>query len=165
MIHFIIINLFYWSGVWILNISRVRFNWKFWRVNLNITIINGMMIKSSHDSWNNRAGFGRGGPIFEVKWWKLAVTLSWYLSWLFTSKGVEWINISSKTWWEEFRAMNDSGISLLSNPSKGFSNTLLSKVERFNNWLESCCIIVNGRQSTKNYESADLKWSISLDIQ
>ena len=52
MLHFIIIHLFNWSGVWIWNrfIVRVRFFWKFLRVNLNITIINGMIIKSPHDS-------------------------------------------------------------------------------------------------------------------
>ena len=45
MVHFIIIDLFDRSGVWIWYRFRVIFNWKLLRVNLNITIINGMMIK------------------------------------------------------------------------------------------------------------------------
>ena len=49
MVHFIIINGFYHSDVWIWNILRVIFKWNILRVNLNITIINGIMIKYLHD--------------------------------------------------------------------------------------------------------------------
>ena len=44
MIHFIIINCFNWSGVWICNWFIFRLNWKLLSGDFNITIINGMMI-------------------------------------------------------------------------------------------------------------------------
>ena len=115
MPHFTIINWFNRSGVWIWNIFRVKFNWKLWRVSLNITIINGMMIKSLRDSWKHRTCFGSRGYVFEVIFWRLAVPLYWWLSWFLTMKGVEFINLSSKTWWEKFRATDDTDISLVSN--------------------------------------------------
>ena len=59
MFHFIVINWFICSGVWIWNRFRVRFNWKLWRVDLNITIINLIIITSHCDSWNHRTGFWR----------------------------------------------------------------------------------------------------------
>ena len=125
MIHFIIINWFDWSGLWIWNRFRVKLKWKNWRVNLNITIINGMMIKYTNDCWNHRAGVGRRSHWFEVIFWRLAVTLSWRFIWFFNIEGVELINLSSKTWWEEFRATDDAAVILVSNPSTVFTNTLL----------------------------------------
>ena len=98
MVHFIIIHLFDRSGVWIWNWCRFTFNWKPWMVNYNITIINGMMIKCPHDSWNYRTVLGRRGPGFKVIFWRLYVTLSWWLVWLFTMKGIELIHLSSKNW-------------------------------------------------------------------
>ena len=95
MDHLIIVNWFDRSGFWIYNIFRVRFNWKLWRVNLNITIINGMMIKFLCGIWNNRTGFGRIGRGFEVSWFRLAVPLYWWLIWFFTMKFVELIHPSS----------------------------------------------------------------------
>ena len=145
MVHLIIINLFDHSGVWIWNIFRVRFNWKIWRVKLNITIINGTMIKSPHDSWNYRTGFGRRGTGFEVICWRLDVPISWWISWLITTKGIELIHLSSKNWWEEVRAMDDAGIRLVTNTPTAFTNIFLSHADRFNNWMESWCIIVYGR--------------------
>ena len=58
MTHFIMINWFNQIGVWIWNWLRVKLNWKIWSVNINITIINGTMIKSPHKRWNWRDGFG-----------------------------------------------------------------------------------------------------------
>ena len=66
MVHFIIINWFDRSGFWIWNRFIVRFNWKLLRLNLNITIINGMMIKYPHDSWNHRIFWG--GEVLDLKW-------------------------------------------------------------------------------------------------
>ena len=86
MLHFIIINLFDWSGVWIWNRLRVRFNWKLWRVNLNITIINGIIIKSHTDIWNRSTGFGRIGTGFEVRFLSFAVPLSCWLIYFVTMK-------------------------------------------------------------------------------
>ena len=103
------------------------------------------MIKSPHYSWKLKTGFGIRVPGFKVIWLKLDVPLSLWISWLFTMKVFE----LTKTWWEEFRAMDDSGIFLLSNTSTSFANTFLSHVEICNNWLESCCIIVDGRQTNK----------------
>ena len=74
-------------------------------------------------------GVERRGPVFELSYWSLSVTLSWRLIWFFTTKGVEMIHLSSKSWWEEFRATDDSGIILVSNPSTEFANTILSHVE------------------------------------
>ena len=93
MLHFIIINWFNRNGVWIWNRFRVIFNWKLWRVNLNITIINGMMIKYHHDSWNHTTGFVSKGTVFEGIWRRLDVTLSCCLSLLITTKVVEFIHI------------------------------------------------------------------------
>ena len=117
MVHFIIINLFDWSCVCIWNILIVRFNWKIWGVKLNITIINGIMIKYPRDSWNHRNGFGRRGTGFEVICWRLDVPFYWCLIWLFTMNRAEPINIYSNTWWEEFRDTDDVGIILVFNPS------------------------------------------------
>ena len=149
MVHFIIINWFDWRVVWIRNRFRVKFSWKIWGVNLNITVINCMMIKSPHDIWNKRSGFRRICPGFEVRWWRLAVILSWWISWFITMEGVEFIYLYSKTWWKEFRAKDDVGIIIVSNPSTAFKNTLLSHVERCNNWMESFCMIVSGTWRTK----------------
>ena len=69
MVHFIIINWFYWIGVWIWNRFRVRLNWKLWRVNLNITIINGMMIKYHVvGPWS-----GSLGSLFVAAYWRVRV--------------------------------------------------------------------------------------------
>ena len=99
MVYFIIINWFNRIGVWIWNRSRVKLNCKLWRVNFNITIINGMMIKSTCDIWNHRASVGRKGPGFEVSCCRLAVTIYWWFI-FFTMKEVEIINLSFKNWWE-----------------------------------------------------------------
>ena len=157
MVYLIIINWFYRSFICIYNRSIVRFNWKIWRVNLNITIINGTIIKSTHDSWNHRTGFGRRITVFEVSCWRLAVPLSWWISWFLTMKGVELINIYSKTWLEESRATDDSGISLVYNSSTQFTNNLLSHAESCNNCLESCCKIVDGIR--RNKITREMTWS------
>ena len=86
-------------------------------MNLNIIIINSMMINYPHDIQNHRAGFGKRGTGFEVNFWRLTVPLSWWLSWFITKMGVELVNFSSKTWWEEFWATDNSGIRLVSNSS------------------------------------------------
>ena len=117
MVHFSIINWFNWIGVWIWNRFRVQFNWKLWRVKLNTTIINGMMIKPPYDIWNHRASVGRRGPVFGVIFWRLNVTLSWCFIRLITMKGVELIHIYSKNWWEEIRDTDDAGIRIVSNTS------------------------------------------------
>ena len=113
MVHLIIINWFYWSGVWIWNIFRVRFRWKIWKVNLNIKMINVTVINLPHNSWNHRTGFERRGPGFELRWWILAVPLPWWISWFITMKSVELINLSYKAWWEEYRSTKDAGIILV----------------------------------------------------
>ena len=144
MVHWIIIIWLNRIGVWIWNLFRVKFNWKIWGVNFNITIINGMMIKSSRDSWNHRAGFGRKGYGFEVSCWMFSSQLSWRLIWFFTITFVEIIRLSYQTWWEGFWATDDAGISPVSNSSTAFSNTLLSRTESCNNCMEKWCIIVDG---------------------
>ena len=123
--HFIIINEFNCSGVCIWNWFRVKFNRKIWRVNLIITIINDMMTESTYDSWNHWDDVGRRGSNFEVIWWRLYVPLSWWFILFSTMKGVELINISYMTWWEEFKDTDSADIRLLSNPSTSFANTLL----------------------------------------
>ena len=157
MVHLIIINWFNQSGFWIWNRFRVKLKWKLWRVKLNITIINGIITKSTHDIWKHRTGFGRRGPEFEGSCWRLSVTLSWWFIWFFTMKGIEWIHISSKTWWEEFRSMDDTCISLVFNPSTSSANILLYHAESCNNWMEICCIIVDGRQSANMMRA--MNWS------
>ena len=148
-----------WCGfnTWIWNKLRFIFKWKLWRLNLNITIINVMMIKSPHDIWNQRTFFGRRGPVFEVRWWRLAVKLSWWISWFTTIKGIKLVHISSKTWREEVRAVDNSGIILLSNSSTAFINNLLSNAESFNNCMESFCINFLDRWGTKMMRA--LNWS------
>ena len=84
-----------------------------------------------------------------MSFWRLDVTLYLWFICLFAMKCVELIHIYSKTWWEEFRATDDSGISLVSNPSTSFSNNLLSHAEIYNKWMEILCIIVDGRLGTK----------------
>ena len=107
------------------------------------------LIKSHCDSWNPITGFGGRGPGFEVSFWRLDVLLSWCLSCLITMMGVESVHIYSKTWWGQFRVMDDAGIILVSDSSTELSNTLLSHAESLNNWLGSFCIIFGGRLRTK----------------
>ena len=145
MVHLIIINWFDWSSVWIWNIFRVGLKWKLWRVNLNITITNGIIIKSSHDIWNHRAGFVSRGPGFEVSCWSLTVPLYWWISWLITTKGIGLVHIYSKTWWKEVRPADNSESIHVYNPSTEFVNNLLPNAEIWHNWLESCDIIVDRR--------------------
>ena len=66
MVHFIIINWFDQSGVGIWNRFRVTLIWKIWRVNLNITIINGMMIKPPMIA--ETKGLVWGEEILYLKW-------------------------------------------------------------------------------------------------
>ena len=91
------------------------------------------MIKSTHDILNHRTGFGGRYPGFEVIWQRLAVSLSWWISWFFNTKGVALIHIYYNNWWEEFKATDDAGISLVYDPSTSFANTLISHAERCNN--------------------------------
>ena len=149
MVHFTIINWYNWIGVCIQSIFRDIFNWKIWKVNLKITIINGMIIKSPRDSWNHRTGFGRRVSVFEVSWWSLAVKLTWRLIYFFIMKGFGPIHLYSNNWWEEFRATDDAGIRIVSNPSTEFGNTLIYNADRCNNYLERCCILFGGRRRTK----------------
>ena len=158
MVHFIIINWFNWSSVWIWNIFIVKFNWKQLRVNLNTTMINGMMINYPYDSWNHRGGVGSRGPGFEVSWLRLAVPLYWWFIWSFTMKGFEVIHIYYNTWWDEFRGTDDAGIGLVSNPSTSFKNNLLSHVERYNKWLEIFFIIIDGGWRNKMMRAPT--WSV-----
>ena len=64
--HFIIINLFDWSGIQIWNRVWGRLKWILWRINLYITIINNMMIKYTHDI--NQTGLLSGGEVRDFKW-------------------------------------------------------------------------------------------------
>ena len=64
-------------------------------------------------------------------------------------KGVALIHISSNNWWDYFRARDDSGISLVSNPSTEFADTLLSHADICNNWLVDFYIIVDENLGTK----------------
>ena len=137
------------NGGWIWNISRVKFNWKICWVSLNITIINDMMIKSPHDHWNHRAGVERRGTGFELRWCKLSVPLSYWFILFFNIKGIELIHLSSKTWWEEFRATYNAGISLVSNPSTSFATIILSHADIYKNYLVRWCIIVDVIWRTK----------------
>ena len=157
MVHFITINWFNWSGFCICNKFRVKLNWKLWMVNLNITIINGTMIKSTHDNWNHRAGDGRRGYEFEVIFWRLNVQLYWWFIWFFIMKGVELIHLYHKTWWEEVRSTDDSGIRLVSNPSTEFANNILYHADICNNWMYIWCIIVDGIWRIKMMRA--LAWS------
>ena len=157
MVHLVIINWFDWSGICMCNIFRVRFKWKQLMVNLNITITNDMIIKSPHDSWNHKTGFGRRRPLFEVSCWRLSVLLSWWISWFVTMKSIELIHLSSNTLWEYFSSTDNAGIRLVYSYYALFSNNLLSNLEIFNNWLDSCCIIVGERLRTKMMK--ELPWS------
>ena len=157
MLLFIIINWFGGSGIWIWNRFRVIFKWKILRVKLNITIINGKMINSPHDSWNHRNDFWRRVHRFKVSYWRLDIPISWWISRFITKKGVELVHFSSKAWWEEVRSTDDSGISLLFSPSTSFSINLLSNINSCNKWPESSCIIVGGIWRTKMMRA--LTWS------
>ena len=144
-------------GVWIWNRFRGRSKWIPWRVNFNITIINGVMIKFTHNNRNHRTGFGRRLLVFEVNCWSVAVPLYWWISLIVTIKGDKMVHLYSKTSWEEIRAMDDEGISLVSNYPIKFANSLLSNAEICNKCLDKFCIIVNVRWRTKMMR--DLTWS------
>ena len=141
MIHFIIINWFNRGCVYIWKWFRVKFKWKIWSVNFHITIINGMIIKSPHDSLNHRDGVVRIVPGFEVSCCRLVAPLSWWFIWFMSMKAVELINIYYNTWWEEFFTTYDVGISFVSNSSTAFVNTLLYCAYICNKWMGRWCII------------------------
>ena len=127
------------------------------RWHLELDQVNDMMINFPHCIWNYRAGVGNKGPGFEVIWWRLDVQISWRLIWFFTMKGVELINLSSKTWREEFIVLDNSCISLVFNTSTEFTNILLSHAKICKNWLGICCFIADGIWRTKM--SRALIWS------
>ena len=118
-------------------------------MNLKITIISDMMIKYPHDSWNHRTGFGRRGPGFEAIFWRFSVPLFWWIGWFTVTKGIELVNLYSKTCREELMSVNNSDIILVSNYSISFANNCLSNAGILNKWLESLCIIVRVRLRTK----------------
>ena len=149
MVHLIIIHLFDWSGVWIWERFRVRVVWKILRVNLNITIINGVMINYPHDIQNHRTGVGRRCPGFEVIICRFSVPLSWCISWLVTMKLIELFNLYYNTWWYSVSSTDYSGIVPMSNSYTVFSNNIPCNAEIFNNWMESYCINVCGILRTK----------------
>ena len=60
LVHFIIINWFYWSGIQIWNIVWARLKWILWRINLYITIIKNMMIRYTHDSQKKQDCYWEG---------------------------------------------------------------------------------------------------------
>ena len=133
MTHFIIINWFKRSGVWIRNWFIVRLNWKIWSGGFNITIIYGIMIKFPRDSWNHRFFNGSRGPLFEVIYRRFAVTFYWWLFCFVTMKCIELIHVSLKNWWEGFLTTDDACISFLYNSSTSFTNTILYHAESCNN--------------------------------
>ena len=149
MVYLSITNWFDHIVVWIWIIFRGRFKWKLLRLNLSITIINVTRINSPHNSWNHRPGFGGRGTGFELIFWRLDVTLSWWLSWFITMKGVALFHLYSTTWWEEVRDMDDSCIRLVYNSSTEFTNNILLNAESCNNWQGIFCINICGRRSTK----------------
>ena len=142
LVNFIIINWFDCSGIRIWNRVKCRFHWIIWRVNFNTTIINGMIIKSTHGRPNHRTCYRRICLIFEVKWWISDVPLFWWLIWFTTTKCVGLVHISSNTGWEEVRSTDDTCISLVSNYYTELVNNILPDAESYNDCLESCCIIV-----------------------
>ena len=103
-----------------------------------------MMIMYPHDSLNHRVGFGRKGPGFDVSCRRLDVPFSWWFIWFTTTKCIELVHISPKAWWEEFWTTDDSSIIFVSNYYTAFTNNFLHRAESRNNWLETCCIIVDG---------------------
>ena len=141
MVYFIIINSIDWSGIRIWNRLRGILKRIILRLNPNITIINGMVIESSHNIRNHRTGFVRRSTWFEVNFWRLAVTISWWLSCLITMKCVELVHISHKYGWEEVRFMGNVCISLLSNFYTASANMFVENTEICNDWIESCCYI------------------------
>ena len=66
--------------------------------------------------------------LFEVNFWRLAITLSWWISCFITTKGIKLFSLSYQTLWEEVRTTDDVGINLVSNYSTVFKN--YSLVER-----------------------------------
>ena len=142
MNHIIIINWFNWSGILIWNWVIGRLNWNVWNGNFIITIIYVMMIKFTHDSWNNRVGSGRRRPEFEVSCRRLAVPLSSCFFCFVTMECIEPIHLSPKTWWEELWTTDGACIRFVYNSSTELTNNFLSHAENYNTWLESFCIIV-----------------------
>ena len=80
---------------------------------------------------------------------------------LITIKGVELVHLSFKNCWEEVRATDYAGISLVSNSSVSFANNIISKAEICNNWLEILCIIVDGLLRTKIMRALKLSGKFS----
>ena len=106
-----------------------------------------MPIKPPQDIQKQSNCFVRRVPGFEVNCRKLAIPLSWWLSWFITMKGIELINLYSKTVWNYFRSADDSGIIIVSNYSTETTNNLLSNVDSCTECTESYCINVFGIRS------------------
>ena len=158
VVHFIIINLFIHSVIWVWNIVRGIFQGVLLRINLYITIINCMVIMFHHDIWNFRTGIGITGAVFEVHFWWMDVPLSWRFIWLIPTKGIGLIHVSTSTRWERFRTTYYALVGLVSNYSIEFSNSLLSNTNIGNEWLERLCIIFRWRWSNKRVRYLTL-WS------
>ena len=94
-------------------------------INVCITIINDMMIKSNHNSqkpqycyWKERSGIL--SELIEVGCSNILM-----YQWFKKKKCVYLVHISLNTWWLEFRSMDDAGIILASNSSASLENNLL----------------------------------------
>ena len=149
MVHFVIVNWFNQSYIHIWNRFIGKFNCKLLRVDLNITIINCVMIKSLHYIWNHRAGVGRRYTGFEGSCWGFSLSHTLGFMWVLAMNYIELVHLSYKTWLEEFRATYDAGISLVSNTPTSLSNTFMSNAAICKNWMERLCIIIDGIWSTK----------------
>ena len=107
------------------------------------------MIDFPQDRQNHRTDLGSRGVILEYNWQRLAVTLSWWLSWIIAMNCIEYTNIYTKTEWEKVRTTNDTRVNLESNSSIEFENNILYNMDILNDWMYICCIIFGLIWSTK----------------
>ena len=86
-------NQLIWSE-WYQYLVKVidRFKWILWRVTVNITIINGMMLKYPHGIQNHSSGLGGRDTVSKVKLCRLAIPIYLWLGFFINMKCVELVS-------------------------------------------------------------------------
>ena len=149
MVHFIIINGFNQSIIWVWNRLMGIFQEIIWGVNLYIHIINCMIINSHHDIWNHRTGIWIRGKGFKVNWCSLVVPLAWWFIWFVTMKLIELIHISPKNEWGHFIITNYAWVILVSKYSTESTDSILHNMDICNEYMQRSCRIIVGIWITK----------------
>ena len=134
IIHFIVINWFDRSGVWIWNWVIVRINRNIWIWNLNITIIYGIM--NNFPLIAEITGLSLEGDVLNLNW-DAGVWLLHSLGGSFGSSQwsvLNWFIFLQRIGGTKIWTADDACISFMLNSTTEFKNNFLSHADICNNW-------------------------------